>query len=220
MRQRDIVPPERLAETRATVVGVGAIGRQVALQLAGMGVPWLQLIDPDAVELANLACQGYFEDDVGRSKVDATTRLGRQINPAAEIIAIASRFQRSRESGNAVFVWVDSIETRRLIRDAVKDRLAFLADGRMTAEVLRVLVTCAPVSRRYYPSTLFAASEAYAGSWTAQSTIFCANVAAGLMLVQFSRWLRRMPVDADLSLNLLSYELASTAGDPVHSSRG
>jgi hypothetical protein len=34
LRQRDIVPPERLAACRATIVGVGAIGRQVALQLA------------------------------------------------------------------------------------------------------------------------------------------------------------------------------------------
>ena len=33
LRQRDIVPPEALAQCKATVVGVGAIGRQVALQL-------------------------------------------------------------------------------------------------------------------------------------------------------------------------------------------
>lgn len=70
-RQRDIVPPEQLATVRATVVGVGAIGRQVALQLAAMGVPWLQLIDPDVVEPANLACQGFLESDLGCEKVDA-----------------------------------------------------------------------------------------------------------------------------------------------------
>ena len=57
LRQREIVPPERLAACRATVVGVGAIGRQVALQLATMGVPWLQLVDPDIVEPVNLACR-------------------------------------------------------------------------------------------------------------------------------------------------------------------
>ena len=41
-RQRDIVPAERIAECKATVIGVGAIGRQVALQLAAIGIPWLQ----------------------------------------------------------------------------------------------------------------------------------------------------------------------------------
>ena len=38
----------------ATVVGVGAIGRQVALQLAAIGIPKLQLIDHDTVEPVNL----------------------------------------------------------------------------------------------------------------------------------------------------------------------
>ena len=37
-RQQDIVPPDRLAICKATVVGVGAIGRQVALQLTAMGI--------------------------------------------------------------------------------------------------------------------------------------------------------------------------------------
>ena len=50
-RQQDIVPHERLATCKATVIGVGAIGRQVALQLTAMGIPWLQLIDFDHVEV-------------------------------------------------------------------------------------------------------------------------------------------------------------------------
>ena len=64
LRQRDIVPPDRLARCQATVIGVGAIGRQVAIQLTAMGIPSLQLIDPDRVEPVNLACQGYLEGDL------------------------------------------------------------------------------------------------------------------------------------------------------------
>jgi hypothetical protein len=33
-RQADLVPQDRLASIQATVIGVGAIGRQMALQLA------------------------------------------------------------------------------------------------------------------------------------------------------------------------------------------
>jgi sulfur carrier protein ThiS adenylyltransferase len=47
-RQRELVPLERLAGIQATVIGVGAIGRQVALQLAAIGVPRLQLVDFDS----------------------------------------------------------------------------------------------------------------------------------------------------------------------------
>ena len=75
LRQREIVPPERLAACKATVIGVGAIGRQVALQLAAMGVPWLQLVDPDTVEAVNLGCQGYLEEDLGKPKVETTAAL-------------------------------------------------------------------------------------------------------------------------------------------------
>ena len=39
VRQRDLVPPDGLARCHAVVVGVGSVGRQVALQLAATGVP-------------------------------------------------------------------------------------------------------------------------------------------------------------------------------------
>ena len=62
-RQADIVPRERILECSATVIGIGAIGRQVAIQLTAIGVPQLQLIDFDDVEISNLATQGYFQKD-------------------------------------------------------------------------------------------------------------------------------------------------------------
>ena len=47
-RQLDLVPTERLAQEPVSIIGVGAIGRQVALQLAAVGVRQLQLIDFDS----------------------------------------------------------------------------------------------------------------------------------------------------------------------------
>ena len=49
-RQTDLVPLGGLAELEVTIIGVGAVGRQVAVQLAAMGVRHLQLIDFDRVE--------------------------------------------------------------------------------------------------------------------------------------------------------------------------
>jgi len=66
-RQADIVPRERILECKATVIGVGAIGRQVATQLTAIGVPWLKLIDFDVVEESNIASQGYYADDLNLS---------------------------------------------------------------------------------------------------------------------------------------------------------
>jgi hypothetical protein len=42
---------------------------------------------------------------------------------------------------------------------------------------------------------------------TARSTIYTASVAAGLMVHQLTKWLRGIPVDRDVTLNLLAAEL-------------
>ena len=206
-RQRDIVPPERIADCKATVIGVGAIGRQVALQLSAMGITWLQIIDYDKVEWSNLASQGYLEGDMGKLKVNATLELCWRINATTQIQAVPERFRRSMDIGNIVFCCVDRIDVRRLIWEAVKDRVNLFCDGRMSAEVLRVLTACDSKSRKHYPTTLFNSDEAFVGPCTAKTTIYCANIAAGFMLAQFTKYLRLLSVDPDIQVNLLASEI-------------
>lgn len=209
-RQRDIVPADRLADCRITVVGVGAIGRQVALQLAALGAADLQLVDFDVVEESNLASQGYLESDRGLPKVQATGDMCRRIHQGLEVAEVQDRFRRSMEVGNVLLCCVDKIDARRLIWEAVRGRVSVFVDTRMSAEVVRVLAAADDGSRRHYPTTLFSAQEAFAGPCTAKSTIYTANIAAGLAVGQFTRWLRGLPVDADLSLNILTSELNVT----------
>ncbi len=206
-RQRDLVPPQRLAHRKATVIGAGAVGRQVALQLAAMGIPWLELVDFDVVEESNLASQGFLQDDLGRPKVEATADLCQQINHHLEVHQVNDRFRRSMDIGDVVFCCVDRVDTRRLIWQAVRDRCSFFCDGRMTAEVIRVITACDVTGREHYPRTLFSPGRAYHGACTAKTTIYCANTAAGLMLAQFAKWLRGLPVEADLNVNLLAGEM-------------
>ena len=82
----------------------------------------------------------------------------------------------------------------------------------MLGETMRILVAADAISRRHYPTTLFAAGDAQQGSCTARSTVYTANIAAGLMVHQFVRWLRRQPIDPDMSLNLLASELIVADG--------
>ena len=215
LRQRDILPPHRLATCRASVIGVGAIGRQVALQLAAIGVPELELIDFDTVEPVNLAPQGYLEEDLGVLKVDATAALARRINSQIQIHTVPERFKRSQKVGDLVFCCVDSISTRALIWDSVKASTPFFADARMSAEVLRVLTACDSVGRAHYPTTLFAAGEAFTEACTAKTTVFAANIAAGLLVSALSQYLRGIPPEPDITLNLLAGEW--TLGMPTRS---
>jgi sulfur carrier protein ThiS adenylyltransferase len=219
IRQRELIPPDKLAAVHAVIVGVGAVGRQVALQLAATGVPALDLVDHDCVAVENLAPQGYWPQDLGLPKVQATGELCRCIHPEIILTPEAEPFRRSsarrleslRGSGSqvALFCCVDSIVTRRLIWESARQHLHFFADGRMSAEVIRVLASGSPGHDEHYPTTLFAAGEAYGGSCTARSTLYTASIAAGLMVGQFARWLRGLPTERDLMLNLLSAELVA-----------
>ena len=89
----------------------------------------------------------------------------------------------------------------------MKDRARFFADGRMNAEVIRVLASDRPAADSYYATTLFSEEQALVGSCTARSTVYTGSIAAGLMLGQFTRWLRGLPLERDFLLNLLSMEL-------------
>ncbi len=206
-RQADIVPRERILDCTATIIGVGAIGRQVALQLTAIGVPHLQLIDFDHVEISNLATQGFLQKDLKRPKVDVTAEFVREMNNDLIVEVILERFKRSSPVGNCVFACVDSIVVRKLIWDAVKDKVVFYCDGRMSAEVLRIITACDEKSREYYPQTLFTSEQAHTGPCTAKTTIYCANIAAGFMLAQFTKYLRLLPVDPDIQVNLLASEI-------------
>lgn len=207
VRQRDLVPAERLERLTATVIGVGAIGRQVALQLAAIGARRLQLVDFDAVEPSNVTTQGYWTEDIGRPKVEATARMLRRLDPAIEVDTIQDRYRPRQPLGEAVFCCVDSISARAAIWRTAAGRCRFWADGRMLGETIRILAAGEDGQQRErYACTLFPQSEAQPGRCTARSTIYAASIAAGLMVHQLTRWLRCLPVDGDTTINLLAGE--------------
>lgn len=209
-RQADLVPQAQLAELSITVIGIGAIGRPVALQLVAMGARRLQLIDHDHVEETNITTQGYLRSDLGLPKVAALGRLLTQIEPQLQLDLIPDRFRPQHATGEVVFCCVDSIEARAAIWRAVHQRTHFWADARMRGEVLRVLTATDQVSQEHYGATLFPQSEAQIGACTAKSTIYTASIASGFVLHQFARWLRGQTCDADCSFDLMAGDIVAT----------
>jgi molybdopterin-synthase adenylyltransferase len=209
-RQEGLVPADRLAALTVTVIGVGAIGRQVALQLSAIGTRRLQLVDFDCVDRTNLTTQGYWETDIGQPKVRATAAAIGRLDRSIDLELIEDRFRPKLTVGEAVFCCIDSIATRSAIWRSVQSRCQFWADGRMLGETIRTLAVEDESGRNHYATTLFEAGEAQVGACTSRSTIYTASIAAGLMVHQFVRWLRGQPVDPDLSLNLLASELVSS----------
>ena len=101
VRQQELVPATPLSNLTTTVIGVGAIGRQVSLQLAAIGARRIQIIDFDTVDLTNVTTQGYLVNDVGQPKVTVMASALRQIDPSIAIHMIEDRYRSKHTLGQA-----------------------------------------------------------------------------------------------------------------------
>jgi len=201
LRQQDVVPEQKLSELRIAVIGTGAIGRQVALQLASMGAKHMVLIDFDTVEEHNLPVQGFKEAQLGKPKVEAVAEDCHALNSQLNLLPINERYKAKTHASLAdvLFSCVDSIEGRRAIFRSNPQK--FFVDGRMAAEEMRILCVFDPESASTYLQTLEGPFRE--APCTAKSTIYCANVAAGMMIQQFTKWLRGMVLDKDIRFSMI-----------------
>ena len=166
---------------------------------------------------SNVTTQRYRHASVGDDKVLATRFDIGCLDKSVDVEMICDRYRARLDTGNALFCCVDSISIREAIwrgrQQQVRAGRLFWTDGRMLGEVIRVLAAADPPGAIHYQTTLFAQAEAQAGRCTARSTIYAASITAGLMIHQFTRWLRQLPLDADTTLNLLSGEWSVATGN-------
>ena len=69
------------------IAGAGGIGSNVALNLVRSGVKALRIVDFDCVEPSNLNRQFFFQDQIGRPKVEALRENLQRIRPEIEVEA-------------------------------------------------------------------------------------------------------------------------------------
>lgn len=80
-----------MKDMKIGIAGVGGIGSNVALNLVRSGVKALRIVDFDCVEPSNLNRQFYFQDQIGRPKVEALRENLQRIRPELEVEAIVVR---------------------------------------------------------------------------------------------------------------------------------
>lgn len=116
-----------LARTRVLLVGTGGVGSWCAEALVRTGVGHLALVDADRVCASNVNRQLMATSKtLGEPKVEALARRLREINPAAEIAAIAGTYSSETsatfklEAYDYVIDAIDSVADKaHLIRHAL-----------------------------------------------------------------------------------------------------
>ena len=102
------------ARKRAVVVGVGSVGRRIALHLARLGIEVLWLIDPDRYDdRANLLTQEILATDLGQPKAGNAGQACQEISPATQVFAYEGKFQDldpvTMADADAVFLATDNL---------------------------------------------------------------------------------------------------------------
>ncbi len=130
------------------IVGVGGLGVPAAFALARRGACALTLIDPDPVELSNLARQViYRQADLGKSKAQCAARRIHDRFPDVEIEAQVSALDRGNAPGivaahDFIIDGTDDPAAKFLINDAaVAARRPFAYGGvlGMTGQAMTVI---------------------------------------------------------------------------------
>lgn len=126
--------PASLRKEEINIIGCGAIGSNVALQLAKLGVEKLVLWDFDIVSEHNITNQIYNINDVGKPKVEALEEHLKLQNPTIKIIK-KGKYSTQPLKGILILA-VDSIELRHKIakQQEYNIMLRLVIDGRIGLE--------------------------------------------------------------------------------------
>ncbi|MEM3382463.1 MAG: HesA/MoeB/ThiF family protein [Nitrososphaerales archaeon] len=123
----------KLSEARVCLAGLGGLGSNAALQLVGMGIGYLRIIDRDVVDRSNLHRQTLYDVNyLYYPKVEVAAKKLSQLNPNVNIepIPISLNSDNAEEmikDMDVVIDGLDNIETRYALNWAcVKHRVPYV----------------------------------------------------------------------------------------------
>jgi len=193
------------------VVGCGSIGAWVTRFLAGSGAENFLLIDPQKVDIENVAPQGFTPIQIGMAK---TWALREEIQEISTLITdekvtcqsclFKDAHKESNGKADVIFQCTDSMDARKEIFEYAKQIGALYLDGRMAAEAM-TLYCWWPGRKFEYEKTLFPQSEASPEPCTARATNYCASNAASNLVALYMAWLRNRPVPHTIKYDFLSF---------------
>ncbi|MCU7851217.1 MAG: molybdopterin-synthase adenylyltransferase MoeB [Candidatus Thiodiazotropha sp. (ex Monitilora ramsayi)] len=126
---------ERLASSRALIIGLGGLGSPVSMYLAAAGIGTLVLVDFDKVDLTNLQRQiVHTTAAIGRPKVESARDTLQALNPETEILTIdhpleGDALSKQVELADVVIDGTDNFATRFAINLACHKNRTPLISG-------------------------------------------------------------------------------------------
>ena len=208
-RQTDLINMDEISKLNVTIIGVGAIGSWAAVALTRLGVKNLTLVDPDIVEMHNVANQAYGYEYIGRSKVDALSETLSKIMPDIHPVTLEGEFNllQPKELDEVIISGLDSMAARRDLWGMVNDpacRAKFYIDGRMGGELIKLYSVNGGIGRDLYQLDMDSETGASEEPCTARSIIYNTQVCGGLIAAMIKKYVSEEPIPS-----LFMFDLAN-----------
>lgn len=192
-RHLKLFSPAEFGNRRVDIIGVGASGSRVALDLAKLGVENIHVWDDDIVEEHNVPNQAYGEVDIGKTKVEALQDLILKAT-GTKITTHCEKVTTSQKLGEVVFLLTDTMKSRKQIWEHCVKLHPFtrvMFETRMGSDLV-IVYTINPCNMddvKLWESTLCDDKQSEISVCGATITAGpVASITAGIALYQFMGW--------------------------------
>ena len=215
LRHLSVFKPHAFGKKRVDVIGCGATGSKIVMDLAKLGIENIHVWDFDSVEEHNVANQAFGNPDIGKKKVEAIKEMVKT-STGTEITIHDEKVDGSQELGEVVFMLTDTMSSRKEIWDkALKFKLKtnLLIETRMGADNGRIYSVNPnkPGHIKEWESTLYTDDEAEVSACGASTSVGpTAEIIAGLAVWQLIRWFAIEQGGDDLLDNEIIFSLKPT----------
>jgi molybdopterin/thiamine biosynthesis adenylyltransferase len=195
LRHQKVFQPADFGERRIDVIGCGATGSRIAMQLAKLGIQVLHLWDFDEIAEHNVANQIYGISDIGKKKVDALAAMIHE-QTGLDVVPHDERVTGKEALGDVVFLLTDTMASRKEIWDgAIKNKptIERMIETRMGSSEGRVYSVSPynPADVKYWESTLCDDDEATDSLCGARVSVGpTAELVSGYAVWAFIRWFK------------------------------
>ena len=166
------------------IVGCGAIGSSVAMQLVRLGGDNFILYDFDKVEIPNVGVSQYDELDVGMSKVGALTNHMKRVNVMIKVERHENKFQTYNGGKEDILILgLDSMSARMDIVKLLAQcpfKPAFVIDGRMGAEQYQQYIYD-NITVKKYEKDWYSDENSDPEPCTRKATSYCSNMSGSFI---------------------------------------
>jgi len=201
LRSQDIA---NLDNVEFHIVGCGAIGSSVAMQLTRLGGNNFYLYDFDKVEIQNIGVSQYVDEDIGKPKIRALIDHMIKINSNIRVEGVLGKFEYYKGTKEGILILgLDSMSARKEVVKSLSehpDKPKIVIDGRMGAEHYQQYIYD-NITMAKYEKNWYSDEDSDQEPCTRKATSYCSNMSGSFIANAAKNIVMKQPYFKEISFN-------------------